>query len=71
LEVGKEKTQVDGSDILILSILWRQGGDEMRVKMFWEWLHNIGYSDNELDNLPINHLVALQDEYIMLMYGDN
>lgn len=43
----------------------------MRVKMFWEWLHNIGYNDNELDNLPINHLVALQDEYIMLMYGDN
>lgn len=42
----------------------------MKVKMFWEWLHNIGYSYNEIDNLPVNHLIALQEEYLMLLYGD-
>ena len=41
-----------------------------QMKLFWEWLHNIGYNDKELDNLPLNHLAALQDEYLMLKYGE-
>ena len=40
------------------------------MKQFWEWLHNIGYTDNELETLPASHLAILQDEYLMLMYGD-
>lgn len=39
------------------------------MKEFYEWLHNIGYTDNELMNIAPNHLEALQQEYLMLLYG--
>ena len=39
------------------------------MKEFYEWLHNIGYTDAELEILPSNHLEALQHEYLMLLYG--
>ena len=41
------------------------------MKEFWQWLHNIGYSDSELETLPSNHLEALQHEYLMLLYGED
>lgn len=41
------------------------------MKQFYEWLHNIGYTDNELNVLSSNHLEALQQEYLMLLYGED
>ena len=69
LEISKKETYNPNSIVSILSVLWTQGGNVM--KQFYEWLHNIGYSDNELMKLPANHLEALQQEYLMLLYGED
>ena len=37
------------------------------MKQFLEWLHNLGYSDEDIDRLPYNHIIILEDEYISLM----
>ena len=41
----------------------------MKVNEFKMWLNNIGYSDEELENLDDNHLYILEDEYLSLLYG--
>lgn len=41
----------------------------MNVKEFKMWLNNIGYTDEELETIGIDHLSILEDEYLSLLYG--
>lgn len=41
----------------------------MNVKEFKMWLNNIGYTDEELETIDVNHLSILEDEYLSLLYG--
>jgi len=41
----------------------------MKVNEFKMWLNNIGYSDEELENIDNNYLSILEDEYLSLLYG--
>ena len=37
------------------------------MRMFWEWVRKIGYTDEEIKKLPKYHIEILMEEFSRLM----